>query len=198
MALFFAKAAYRFYVQTKNFEEANNYPTEDYNADAIGGIISACSFLECYINETYVAVLDNDTFSLGSFPQEQADLISKLWKRNIPRTARFGILEKYDIFLDLIGAEPFDKGRFPYQGAAVLVDVRNALIHYEPRWTFIHEERELEKKSGHPKLEEKLRGRSAGYTQLMILRSLTIACPPVALHGRFERQRHWPWIFRKR
>jgi hypothetical protein len=110
MALFFIKAAYRFYVQTKQFEDTNSYPNEDFNADALGGIISACSFLECYINEIYVAAHDEDQYYLGNIPKETVDLIRKLWDRNIARTARFGILEKYGIFLDLVGAEPFEKG----------------------------------------------------------------------------------------
>jgi len=159
MALFFIKAAYRFYVQTKHFEDNNSYPNEDFNADAIGGIISACSFLECYINEIYVAAHDEDPYSLGNIPKEKVALIRKLWERNIPRTARFGILEKYDIFLDLIGAEPFEKGRFPYQDASILIDVRNELVHYEPQWTYYQEEQELNKKTGHAKLEEKLKYR---------------------------------------
>lgn len=159
MALFFIKAAYRFYVQTRKFEEANSYPNEDFNADAIGGIISACSFLECYINEIYVAVQDEDFYSLGTIPKEKIELIQKLWDRKIPRTARFGILEKYEIFLDLVGAEQFDKGRFPYQDASILVDIRNELVHYEPRWTYYKEEQDSNENSGHAKLEVKLRSK---------------------------------------
>ncbi len=75
------------------------------------------------------------------------------------RTARFGILEKYGIFLDVVGAEPFEKGSFPYQDASILIDVRNELVHYEPRWTSYQEEQELSTKTGHAKLADELRYR---------------------------------------
>jgi hypothetical protein len=159
MALFFIKAAHCFYLRTKQFEEQNTVPTEDFNAQIIGGIISAVSFLECYINEVYADAAEEDV-RCSKIPSEKLKLISKMWNRGIPRTARYSILEKYNIFLDLVDAEPFDKGRFPYQDASILIDIRNEMVHFEPYWTTI-ENSEAVMPSKPNKFESKLKGRFA-------------------------------------
>lgn len=94
----------------------------------------------------------------SQIPHEKLALIENLWNRNIPRTARFKTLDKYDIFLELIGGEPFDKGKYPYQDADVLIDVRNKLVHYEPKWIRF-EDAEQEVPKNRNTLETKLRGR---------------------------------------
>jgi hypothetical protein len=82
-----------------------------------------------------------------------------MWNRNIPRTARYGILEKYDILLDLLEKEPFHKGKHPYQDASLLVEIRNELVHFEPRWYKFNTEEEYPNPINPHKLESKLKGR---------------------------------------
>ncbi|WP_084010740.1 hypothetical protein [Sulfurospirillum halorespirans] len=53
--------------------------------------------------------------------------------RGIPRTAKYSIIEKYEILLDLLNLEKFNTGTSPYQDVTLLVELRNALIHYEPK-----------------------------------------------------------------
>lgn len=67
---------------------------------------------------------------LRSFPA--ADLMGRLWKREITRTARYSIIEKYEIPLEINGKQELDRSTNPYQDAKLLVELRNALIHYEP------------------------------------------------------------------
>jgi len=157
MALFFIKAAFRFYHLAKKFEEENTYPNEDYNASIIGGIISSASFIECYINEIFTEIGAGDHMVYKSIPNEKLILIQKMWDRNIPRTARYNPLEKYDIFLDLISCEGFEKGKYPYQDASILIEIRNELVHFEPRWITFEDDFKTPTKQH--KLESKLKGR---------------------------------------
>ena len=159
MALFFIKSCYRFYQRAKKFEEENDKPNEDFNADIIGGIISSVSFLECFINEIYTNIADGDDWIWHDIPTDKAGLVKKMWNRNIPRTARYRTLEKYDILLDLLEKKSFDKGKFPYQDASLLVEIRNELVHFEPRWYKFDTEAESKDPINPHKLESKLIGK---------------------------------------
>ena len=134
MALFFLKAAYRFMKQADSFEKKNAYPNEDYNASILGGLISSASFLECYINEVFTSIAEEDYTYSSRIPIEKRKLIGRMWNRKIPRTARYPVLEKYDILLELLGAPSFNPKSNPYLDAAILIEVRNELVHYEPLW----------------------------------------------------------------
>ena len=159
MALFFMKAAFRFYHQTKTFEEKHSYPNEDYNAGIIGGIISSASFIECYINEIFTEISEDEfqPYFFKAIPLDKQTLIRKMWNRNIPRTARYNPLEKYDISLDLIGCDGFPKGSYPYQDASLLLEIRNELVHFEPRWTTFDEKGKTP--TSQHRFEPKLKGK---------------------------------------
>ena len=101
MALYFLKASFRFYNQAEKYENENSLPNEDYNAFFIGGLISSASFIECYINEIFTEIWQDDFGR--TFPIEKVELIKKMWEKGIPRTARYRVLEKYDILLDFLG-----------------------------------------------------------------------------------------------
>lgn len=84
------------------------------------------------------------------------DLMGRLWRLDIPRTSSYPILEKYEIALELNGKPPPCKGRWPYQDAKCLVELRNALIHFEPETIVSRatgEEAEIHK------FEKRLRGK---------------------------------------
>lgn len=158
MALFFIKATYTFYQQSKIFEEKNNSPDENFNAQIVGGIISAASFLECFINEVYTDISEGHYFPYTGIPKKKLELITKIWDRGIPRTARYSTLEKFSIFLDLVDAKPFDKGKYPYQDASILIETRNEMVHFEPHWISF-EDAEGRIISKPHKFESKLKGR---------------------------------------
>lgn len=44
------------------------------------------------------------------------------------------LIEKYEKALCIVKSESFDRGAEPYQSAASLISLRNALIHYKPEW----------------------------------------------------------------
>ena len=45
------------------------------------------------------------------------------------------LLDRFQLALYVLGKAPLDQGAQPYQGAELLVSLRNALVHYKPRWS---------------------------------------------------------------
>lgn len=102
-----------------------------HNAYAVSSVIVSAAFLEATINELFADC------SEGLYPERintlpAKHLMGRLWKKGIPRTASFSILEKYEIALELNAKSAIDKSVNPYQDVKLLVELRNALIHYEP------------------------------------------------------------------
>jgi hypothetical protein len=53
-------------------------------------------------------------------------------------------LERFDLILHLLKRPPLDMGSNPYQGAALVVRLRNELVHYKSRWGADMERNKLE------------------------------------------------------
>lgn len=119
----------------------------EHNACAISSIILSAAFLEAVINEIFSdCAEDYVTERISQLPAK--DLMARLWKLGIPRTASYPILEKYEIALELNNKEPVPQGFSPYQDAKLLIELRNALIHFEPETITSHsssEERKVHK-----------------------------------------------------
>jgi hypothetical protein len=115
---------------------AASYPRGTYvehQAYASGGILAAVAFLEAYVNELFErCAAPYSSPSAKGLSDAEEELLGRMWRRGVPRTARYAILEKFDIALALLGREVFDRGAEPYQSAASLVRLRNALVHFEP------------------------------------------------------------------
>ncbi|WP_368175945.1 hypothetical protein [Aeromonas sp. s1(2024)] len=106
-----------------------------HNAYAVSSIIVSTAFLEATINELFSDCADaHTTGGIAALPAK--DIMGRLWKIGVPRTASYTILEKYEIALELNNKPVIDKGCNPYQDVKLLVELRNALIHYEPE-TFV-------------------------------------------------------------
>ena len=43
-------------------------------------------------------------------------------------------MARFELILHLLGKAPLDKGAEPFQSAALLVRLRNELVHYKSRW----------------------------------------------------------------
>jgi uncharacterized protein YutE (UPF0331/DUF86 family) len=65
---------------------------------------------------------------------ESARWIGKYWELGFPRTAKFQIRDKYDLAMEILGKETIDLGHAPGQQVKALINLRNALTHYEPEW----------------------------------------------------------------
>ena len=131
-----------------------------HQAFASGAVLSAVAFMEAYINELFTHCSSGVVAGVEGLTREQVGLLGRLWERGIPRTARFSILQKYEIALDLLGRPQVDRGAAPYQDASALVDLRNALVHFEPElYPVPGPQAPSVPQEAQPPLERKLRGR---------------------------------------
>ncbi|MGY4665127.1 hypothetical protein ACVWZ9_005921 [Pseudomonas chlororaphis] len=128
----------------------------EHNACIVSTIMLSIAFLEATINEFFSDCAEEPYAKVATLPT--CKLMAKLWTRGIPRTASYSILEKYEIALDLNESQPFDKSSYPYQDVKLLIELRNALIHYEPE-TIQHPTGILEEQRDLHKFEKKLRGK---------------------------------------
>lgn len=103
-----------------------------YHGQVMGTVFLAVATMESYINEIFSDADDGGFNPLHWLHPMQIDLLARMWRRGIPRTARFPILEKYQIALELLGYPTFDEGKNPYQDAQLVIKLRNSLVHYEP------------------------------------------------------------------
>lgn len=115
-----------------------------HHACVVSAVIMSAAFLEATINELFSDCADEhmaqDLTSLSA-----KELMGRLWQKGIPRTASYSILEKYEIALELNGKAAFNTGAAPYQDIKLLVELRNALIHFEPETVLSHSVNEAPK-----------------------------------------------------
>lgn len=103
----------------------------EHGACVISSVILSAAFLEAVINEIFTDCADEHASPrVNNIPAK--NLMARLWKLGIPKTAAYPILEKYEVALELNGLTSFDRGSNPYQDAKLLIELRNALVHFEP------------------------------------------------------------------
>lgn len=119
--------------------EANNTPPSrpdylEHQSYVIGAIWMATGFLEAHINELFSDAAECYMEHLNPLDKDVIDLLGRMWRRGIPKTARYRILEKYEVFLDLANRKGLDRRVAPYKDAQAMIDLRNTLMHYQPAW----------------------------------------------------------------
>src|SRR5208337_1543938 len=136
-AYFFCKQGYDI---EKTFLETNNLTQEIRNhhfAYVSNALLSSVSFLEATINELFANASEYPP-EWNVITQDQnkkiIELFQKMWALDIPRTAHYPIVKKYEIALALAGKTTFDTGMPPYQNTKSVIQLRNYLMHYEPEW----------------------------------------------------------------
>jgi hypothetical protein len=155
------QAACLFAKQARTIEVERAGTTEfspEHRASILASIFFSVAFLEASVNELFTDAYDGHLRRLEGLKDEAVELMRDMWSQGIPRTARYSVLEKYAIALSLARRKPMNKGRAPWQPTAVLIQLRNALIHYEPEW--IQAEATGTQEQAH-KLAKALRGRFA-------------------------------------
>lgn len=105
----------------------------DNQAFVTAAIFSTAAFLECTMNEFFSEIAEgsNKEFS-NLYGSEIEQQINQLWNMEIPRTASYPILKKYQIALTICKKELFNPGDSIYQMVDLLITLRNYLIHAEP------------------------------------------------------------------
>ena len=135
-------------------QEIENLKTSKYpdvfvphHAYIINSIFSSVAFLETYINEFYCSLIDDTQFPIKKkISGKNKHRIQKMWNMDIPRTASYPITKKYQVALILSDKEPFSNQDPIYQKIFTITKLRNELIHFEPKWTEIFDDPEIERK----------------------------------------------------
>lgn len=130
----------------------------EHRAYVTGVIFSAAAFLEALINELFADTVENEFGRPQQLDPEVKTLMAELWKLDVPRTASFKILQKYQIALAIAERQLFDLGSSPYQEVHLIIQLRNDLIHYEPEWIHHPSEEDTLANQIH-KYEKRLRGK---------------------------------------
>ena len=97
-------------------------------------IFFSVAFLEATINEFRRDVVEGELSpSKHSLDEKTLTKLKEGWKKARLQCEKETVLDRYSN--DLLNAEmkPFDKGALPFQDVAILVKMRNALVHYEPQ-----------------------------------------------------------------
>jgi hypothetical protein len=93
-------------------------------------IICAIAFLEAFINELYTDASEDYLAYLGSMIPLQREHLASVWSAKQGRD--LSTLDKCQRALVAAGHPMLARGRQPYQDAALVVGLRNTLIHYRP------------------------------------------------------------------
>lgn len=129
-----------------------------HRAYVTGSILSSVFFLEASINELFADTVETNSEIAKKLNPAIIQLMAAMWKLEVPRTANFKILQKYQIALALAQKEIFDIKAFPYQDVNLLVKLRNDLVHYEPEWVKLPSSDDFESDDIH-RYEKMLRGK---------------------------------------
>jgi len=100
----------------------------------VAAVVSSASCLEAWINEFFSDADEPHVATLKPLSESIRETMAGLWNLGIPRTAKYSILEKYNIAYFVIKNKKLDMSRNPAQDVGCLVQLRNALVHYEPNW----------------------------------------------------------------
>lgn len=115
--------------------------SREHRAAAVAAITSCVAFLEASINELYASAAHSN-LQLGG-------RLNDVHRATLVETgemlARNALLDRYQLTLHLLGSAPFDTGTQPFQDARLVVQLRNELVHYSPRWRTTGDERKFER-----------------------------------------------------
>lgn len=132
----------------------------DLQSYVMATLFATIAYLEATINEVFADASDPKAHGVLARRPESWPRMAALWAHGIPRSARYAVLAKYDLALLISDREPFDHGVEPYQSAKLVVELRNALIHYEPEWIILRADETSGRQVGH-KFDDRLKGRFA-------------------------------------
>ena len=96
----------------------------------LGSVILAVAFLEATINELFVDAASPVSTVFEGLTPERAGALRKSWQGE--GSQRVEVLAKYHMAFDALGVTPMNNGAGVWQDVQALVDLRNALVHFEP------------------------------------------------------------------
>lgn len=103
---------------------------DEARSNASASVLLAAAALESSVNEFYQQAVDRDGNALKSLSEIQMKHLEEIWGE----IERLSPLRKHQIALIAIGHKPMNMGQEPYRSADGLMRLRNALVHFKPRW----------------------------------------------------------------
>jgi hypothetical protein len=105
----------------------------EHRALVIGAVVEVGAFLECAINEIFKDCVDFHDGYIKTLPRTSVHALRDKWTEwHANGRTTLPTLDKYEAAIACCGVASFDRGATPYQEAALLLRLRNALIHYTP------------------------------------------------------------------
>lgn len=104
----------------------------EHRSYATASVIASACFLEATINELFRTCGRKDLKSAtgrGLLQPDERQQVADM----ADTVENLSTLNKFQMVLYLLGRPPFDRTRAPYSDAHLLMKLRNALVHYEPR-----------------------------------------------------------------
>ncbi len=111
-------------------------------AYTVGAVLAAVGFAEAAINEFFQDVADGHLSYTEKIGENARTAMTAYWRES---QGRGSILEKYQIALGLAGRLPFSPGAEPFQSFALLIKLRNMLVHFRPETASAGEIQGIEK-----------------------------------------------------
>ncbi|WP_431949832.1 hypothetical protein [Nocardia lijiangensis] len=118
-----------------------------HRADAISAVLSAVAFLEAFVNETFsdAAESEGGTFRTAGLSPAVVTQMGQFWTGGaVPIERGLPVIRKYQLALLCAGQPLLDTGSGPAQAVNVLIDLRNALVHFMPQTQDIETAHKLE------------------------------------------------------
>jgi len=136
-------------------DPASNEGLREHMACVVTSIMLSVAFLEATINELWADC--SEGFDLARLRDIQSHrVMAALWDKSPLKKAT--MFEKFELALELNAKPELPRGASPYQDVKLLVDLRNALVHYEPETILSFSNGDKMQATNHA-FEKKLRGR---------------------------------------
>lgn len=142
----------------KNDAIKNTAARHEHMSYSINSVLASVAFLEAEVNTLYA---DSGEFvhRFVGLPAEALRLLSAVWSIESVRRST-NVLDKYQVALKVCNLPIFDPGAQPYQDAKLLIELRNALVHFIPAsWTVDSDGNAVDSKAELRKLTQGLRNK---------------------------------------
>lgn len=108
----------------------------DDQALATGAVITSVAFLEATINE-FFSDCENNSENIKPIGENKIELLKQQWKKDIKckRNDRYSLIFcKYITAYSIIKGKGFEKDSELSRNLVDLIKLRNALVHFKPKW----------------------------------------------------------------
>jgi hypothetical protein len=132
--------------QTEDEYTGEAFFSVEHRAVVLSAVMSAAGFLESMVNELFQDAADGHGITgkgyLAPLTPRTLELMQAFWSASGQGWER--PLEKYQLLLAFGEAEQLDRGTLPFQAAALLIRLRNVIVHYKPETVWGDEVHNLE------------------------------------------------------